>query len=365
MERLYHWANTRGRRWSGLALRVGISSGADLEAVNRIIKAEKAGFDSAWVGDHFTHWSQERMFAETWSTLCIAGTHTSKILLGSGVTDPFRRNPALLAQSAATLDQYSKGRAIVGLGGGEKMNILPFGIEWTKPRARARETVILLRKLWKASVIDPVDYEGEFTTFRRAFIQIAPFRNRSIPIYIAGDSLGMRKLAGEIGDGWYAYIHSPSTFSEDLKAVLEATKKSGSDVASFETVAFLPCAVNTDSESAWDDVADTAATMLLLSGDKLERMGLRSKDLVPSSLRDAFENNDAEEIRKFQAMIKDVPRKAIEAVSAFGTPDECLQTVERFANAGAKHVVLSLRGKNLDASIDLMKRSVLPYLHDS
>lgn len=188
-------------------MKIGISSGADLDVVSKIIKAEKAGFDSAWVGDHFTHWSHDRLFAEVWSTLCVAASHTSEILLGSGVTDPFRRSPALLAQSVATLDHFSNGRAVVGLGGGEKMNILPFGIKWAKPVARAREAVVLLRKLWKASANDPIDYEGEFNTFRRAFIQIAPFRNRTIPIYLAGDSLGMRKLAGEIGDGWYAYIH--------------------------------------------------------------------------------------------------------------------------------------------------------------
>jgi alkanesulfonate monooxygenase SsuD/methylene tetrahydromethanopterin reductase-like flavin-dependent oxidoreductase (luciferase family) len=336
-------------------------SGNPARMIERIARAEKAGFDSAWVGDHFAFWFPGETYLETWSALSAAATATRKIKLGSGVIDPFRRNPALIAQSAATLDILSGGRAILGIGGGEPMNISPYGIKWEKPISRLRETIEAVRMLWRSSMTAPVSYSGEFTKLDSAFLQARPIQNGTMPIYVAGSAKKALRLAGELGDGWYAYVHSARTFQEDLKEVIDGAKLAGKSAEDIDTVAWFMCAVDRDSEKARETVHLPAAMELILAYDKLERLGY-SKD-IPERLALKHIIMNKSEIDSLYEDAKKVPFDAIRETAIFGTPDECIATIEKFAKAEAKHVVVVLLGNDLDGSFDLFQKQIIPHLH--
>ena len=70
-----------------------------------------------------------------------AGAATERIKVGVSVTDTIRRHPAMLAQAALTVDHLASGRSILGLGSGERMNVAPYGIEWSKPVGRLEEAL--------------------------------------------------------------------------------------------------------------------------------------------------------------------------------------------------------------------------------
>ena len=95
-------------------MRIGLLMLGDAPAqvmVERARLAEAVGYDTVWVAD-------ERFYREVYSCLTHIAGHTSKVLLGPCVTDPFSRHPALTAMAIATLDEVSGGRGILGIGAG-------------------------------------------------------------------------------------------------------------------------------------------------------------------------------------------------------------------------------------------------------
>jgi alkanesulfonate monooxygenase SsuD/methylene tetrahydromethanopterin reductase-like flavin-dependent oxidoreductase (luciferase family) len=336
-------------------------SGHPIQTVERIARAEKSGFDSAWVGDHFAFWFPDATYPETWSILSAAAMATKKIKLGSGVIDPFRRNPALIAQSAATLDILSGGRGILGMGGGEPMNILPYGIEWSNPISRLRETIEAVRMLWRSSVNAPVSYSGKFTKLDSAFLQTHPIHNGKMPIYVAASSKKALSIAGELGDGWYAHVHSPKTFQEDLKEVVNGAKLAGKSPEEVDSVAWFLCAVNRDYEKARNTISLAAAMELILAYDKLQRLGYRKSVPERLALKHIIMNNS--EIDRLREEAKDVPFEIIRETAVFGTPDDCISTIEKFAKAGAKHAVFLLLGEDVDSSFELFQNEIIPRVH--
>jgi len=116
--------------------------------------AESLEFDSVWVPDHLVLEDYRRLCPEAWCILSALATRTRRVTLGTSVTDPYRRHPAVLAQTVATLDLISGGRTILGLGAGEAMNTDPYGIPRDMRITRMRETVEILRRLWTGEIID-------------------------------------------------------------------------------------------------------------------------------------------------------------------------------------------------------------------
>jgi alkanesulfonate monooxygenase SsuD/methylene tetrahydromethanopterin reductase-like flavin-dependent oxidoreductase (luciferase family) len=343
-------------------LRAGyFGGGQPLEVVEAFKKAELAGFDDAWLGDHFISWLPEKPFGETWSLLCAAATVTKKIKLGSGVTDPFRRSSALLAQSAATLDQLSQGRAILGLGAGEPMNLVPFGINWERPVSRLKETIHNIIELWNATVDKPYTYSGEFENFREAFLQIKPLKGR-LPIYVGGTSIRTRRIAGEMSDGWFAYIHSTQTFREDVQAVYEAALKSGRSKDAIDTAVYFHCSIDKDPDVARKAVVLPASFALILARDKLQRIGYDEGIPEDFSLEKAVINKRL--VEELQEMATKISDKAISEVALFGTPDQILGRLEQYAKAGLKHCIISLQGKNRDESFQLFGKEIIPHLQN-
>lgn len=333
--------------------------GEPLQVVEAFKRAEQAGFDDAWLGDHFISWLPEKPFGETWSLLSAAATVTKRIKLGSGVTDPFRRSSALLAQSASTLDQLSGGRGILGLGAGEPMNLIPFGIDWEKPVSRLKETIHNIVELWKSSVEKPYSYSGEFENFREAFLQIRPV-NGKMPIYVGGSSLRARRIAGEMSDGWFAYIHSPQTFREDVREVMDAARKFGRSPEDIDTAVYFHCSIDKDPDVARQSVVLPASFALILARDKLHRIGYDEGIPDDFSLEKAVINKRI--VEQLQEMASKISDKAINEVAVFGTPDQILGRIEQYAKAGLKHCVFSLQGKNRDEAFQLFGREIIPHL---
>src|SRR5579864_4916654 len=107
------------------------------ELVDRSRLAEASGYDAVWVAD-------ERFYREVYSTLAVLAQNTRRVQLGTCVTDPFARHPALTAMAIATLDEISGQRAILGIGAGIS-GFPELGIVRRKPAAAIREMVEVVR----------------------------------------------------------------------------------------------------------------------------------------------------------------------------------------------------------------------------
>src|SRR5689334_7508305 len=111
------------------------------QMIERARLAEASGYDTLWVAD-------ERFYREVYSILAILAQHTKRVKLGTCVTDPFARHPALTAMAIATLDEISNQRAILGVGAGIS-GFVELGVVRKKPAVAIREMIEVVRALLK------------------------------------------------------------------------------------------------------------------------------------------------------------------------------------------------------------------------
>lgn len=122
-----------------------------MEIVNYAKLAEKTGIDSIWIAEDY-------FLRDAISIISSAATSTQKIKLATGVINPYTRNPILIAQTMATLDEISNGRTILALGTGVPFIIENMGIKFEKPLTMIRESVRIIRMLFKT---EKVNYQGK------------------------------------------------------------------------------------------------------------------------------------------------------------------------------------------------------------
>jgi 5,10-methylenetetrahydromethanopterin reductase len=157
--------------------------------VERARLAEAVGYGTVWLPD-------ERFFREVYSCLAHFAAHTSKVLLGPCVTDPFSRHPALTAMAIATLDEISGQRAILGIGAGVS-GFAELGINRSKPARAIREMIGVIRALLLG---ESVDFHGEVIEFHQGRLSFVPTRS-AVPIYVASNGPLGQRVAGAVADG--------------------------------------------------------------------------------------------------------------------------------------------------------------------
>ena len=153
------------------------------EVADLIVRAERGGFDYAWMPD------TQLLNRDLWITLGAAATRTSRIALGPNVTNPVTRHPTVTASAAVTLDELSAGRCVLGIGSGES-SVHVMGRK-AATLAELRESVELMRKLW----------EGRWVAPHGPSFHLQYASGRRVPVYIAASRPRMLQLAGEVADG--------------------------------------------------------------------------------------------------------------------------------------------------------------------
>ena len=179
---------------------------------NIALKAEKLGYDSVWICDHFS-WEKLRVWLECWTTLSALSSITKKIRLGTIVLCNLYRNPSLAAMMGTTLDSISNGRLEFGIGAGwNDIECYNFGIKFPRPKKRLgmlKESVEILKNLWTQEC---TTYLGKYYTIRDAYCEPKPVQKPHPPILIGG---GGEKLTLKI----VAKLADKSNFSGTLETV--------------------------------------------------------------------------------------------------------------------------------------------------
>lgn len=215
-----------------LGVALAPSKQIDLAAVvDLALQAERLGYDSVWV--------PETWGADAVSLLALLAVRTSTIRLASGVLNVYSRSAALIAQTAATLQELSGGRFILGLGSSGPIVVERWhGVPFDRPLARTREYVSVIRTALRG---EEVRYEGDILQLRDFKLLNPP--PTCPPIYIA--ALGPRnvRLTGEIADGWLP-IFAPIGRLDGLIAELRRGEgAAGRSPGSVEVAAYLPALV--------------------------------------------------------------------------------------------------------------------------
>ena len=191
-----------------------------------LIEWAKAAEDAGFAGAFMTEAGNDSLACSL-----ALGLHTKRIMLGTAITNIYFRHPALLANEAAAVQEFTGGRFILGLGTGHREMNTILKIDMGDPMAKMREIVAAIRK----------PLEGGTT---------GPKVTKKLPIYLAGVSKPMVKLAGEIGDGVIFNFYPPRRVKEAIGELEEGARAAGRDPKQIEPTLFATAFISDDLEAA-------------------------------------------------------------------------------------------------------------------
>jgi 5,10-methylenetetrahydromethanopterin reductase len=268
--------------------------------------------------------------------LTFVALHTRTIQVGTMVTDPYTRHPALTAMAMATLDEIAGGRAILGLGAGVA-GFAEMQLARPKPAQAMREAIAVVRQLWRG---DTVDYNGEVIALSHGRLDFRPVR-ASIPVYIASNGPMGLALAGEVADG--AVMQSPvapALVEWFLHQVQRGAQRAGRDPAAIDVVARLNLCIDEDARLAKDIMRPTIARTLIAQQPHFRTFvtaGLALPPRLQEMITSMGYTHDAALLAPVAAL---VPDTFVDAITLAGTVEDVATTVVRLAQQGVTHIMI-------------------------
>jgi coenzyme F420-dependent glucose-6-phosphate dehydrogenase len=313
-----------------------------LELLDQAVAAEKAGFESINMSDHFNPWDPAGNACNTWTWFGAAAAKLKGIEMGTGVTCPILRyNPAIVAQAAATVDRMSPGRFYLGVGTGEALNEYPVTAEWPDYKTRQdmmREAMDLMRLLWTG---DEITFDGDYYALRKARLYTAP--RREIPIYVSSLVPGSAFFAGYYGDGLVTGASTP----ENMKAIIAnfdaGARESGKDPAQ------MPKQV--ECFAAYTDNEEAAITTFKQYWAGTMAPAMYTQNLYTPSMSAANGGiAGTDTIRKSMCISTDRDKQA--------------KFAQRFIDLGFNRVYIHFAGPDITGMIEGYGKNVLPAIRE-
>lgn len=335
-----------------MALTLGYKASAEQfsprELVEIAVAAERHGFESVAVSDHFQPWRHEgghAPFSLAW--IAAVGERTSSIRIGTSVMTPtFRYNPAVIAQAFATMGCLYPDRVFLGVGSGEALNEIATGFrgagdqDWPdfKERfARLRESVRLMRALWTG---DRVNFEGEYYSTHDASIYDVP--EGGIPIYIAAGGPVVAKYAGRAGDGFICTSGKGRELYVDqlIPAVQEGVKAADRPFTSIDRMIEIKLSYEETEEAALENTRFWSP----LSLSKEQKHDITD----PLEMERAADALPIEQIAKRWIVGTD--------------PDAVVEQIGQYVDWGFNHLVFHGPGHDQERFMTLFERDLAPRL---
>ncbi len=293
--------------------------------------AEEHGFELGLISDHFHPWiDAQGQSPFVWTTIGAILASTSRLRLGTGVTCPLMRiHPAVVAQAAATCASLAPGRFFLGVGSGENLNEHVLGDRWPGAGERVEmleEAIEVMRLLWEGGV---VNHRGRHYTVEDARIYTLP--DDPVELVLAAANPRVAELAGRVADG----LVNTSPDAE----IVEAFERAGG--SGKPRYGMLHVCVHEDEGEArrmahklWPNVA---------LGGELAREIKNPVD--------------------FESAVEPITEDAVaETVPCGADPDQHLEQLRKFADAGFDHVWVHQIGDDQTAFLRFYRDTVLPRL---
>lgn len=284
---------------TGLRAGVMLGGGSPAQITSLARRIEATGFDSIFVGDHV---SFHVPILESLTLLSYLAAATERVSLGTAVYLMPLRHPTTTAKVTATLDTLSGGRLILGIGvGGEfPPEFDAVGVPVAERGSRTDEAIGIVRRLWTE---DRVEHRGRHFSLSPVSIAPKPAQEGGPPIWVGGRRAPAFRRAGRLGDGYISHMTDADRYAENLAAIARAAGDAGRAPLRFATAALLFTALDEVYERALDRAA------------------------------------------KILQRIYGVPfRDAAKRYCLLGRPEDCLEQLRRFVDAGCRHVLFSPLG---------------------
>jgi F420-dependent oxidoreductase-like protein len=311
----------------------GIGPGEQLQLVQ---EAERIGYDSVWAAEAYG--------SDAATVLAWLAAGTSKIKLGSAIFQMPGRTPAMTAMTAATIDELSGGRMILGIGSsGPQVAEGWHGQRFGHQLQRTREYVAVVRK---ALARERLEFKGETLELplpdgpgKALKLMISPVQER-IPIYLAAIGPKNTALAGEIADGWIPTFFSPEHVADFRELLEEGAARSGRSLEGFEMAPTVQSYVSDDREMARNLMRPGLA--LYIGG-----MGSRKQNFYNNLVKRYGFEEAAEEVQNLYLDGKKaeageaIPAELIDQIALCGPKDFVRERIAAFRDAGVGTLMVS------------------------
>ncbi|HKH69201.1 MAG TPA: LLM class flavin-dependent oxidoreductase [Reyranella sp.] len=281
---------------------------------------DRCGYDSMWVGDHVAF---TIAIFDPLMQLAQAAVLSRRLVFGTDVYLLPLRHPTPVAKQVSTLDHLTEGRFIFGVGvGGEfPKEYEACGVPLNERGARLSESLTIMRKLWTG---EPVSHAGKFFTFEGVKMQPPPRQPGGPPIWCGGRADPALRRIGRMTDGWMSYVVTPDMYRQGLEKIA------------------------------------TAASEAARTFDR----GFGTAHLLFTRIDDTYEKAlDAATVSLSQRYAMDF-RKAAQRYCALGTPQDVVETIFKFQQAGVRHLILDFVGpyEERDQQIERFAAEAIPLL---
>jgi len=303
------------------ALKVGVKFAGDMpisEMLDSAALAEKTGYSSLWV-------NESRFTRDAVTRISAIAAVTKTAAVGTAVLNPFTRSVMLLAITAATIDEISKGRFILGMGIGTKRYLSSEGIHVSKSLTRLREYVLVMRRLWRG---ETVSFQGETIGLSQVKLDFRPFRD-NVPIYFGATEKRGIEFAASVGDGIILNGYTPKSHAEGVRELLAQ----GESNSNMPVLGNVMVSMDEDEEAAIEGARPLAFTYFTSIPAIAKANGI-SQDLI-------HELRELESKEGLTNAMEQLPVSIIRNAVAAGTAEQCKKWIRDYLQAGLHEVLIT------------------------
>jgi 5,10-methylenetetrahydromethanopterin reductase len=330
---------------------VGLISEKPVGTLSRNIKlADDLNFDNAWVSDQFNN-------RNVFVTLTYAATVTQRIKLGTGVVNPYFRHPSILASAAASLNEASKGRAVLGIGTGavEGAESSPAYSKEDRfkrigqPLRTTREAVEIIRKLLAGG---NVTYDGEVFRTRQCKLNFPPME---IPIYLGARRKLMFRMAGELADGVITHGIDEGYIKYVIGEIKKGAEKSGRSLDSFDLAVWTYL-----STSQSEHVKKTFRIFAGWLAESLPDEALPFMNLNEGTLEKIKKMRELIAVGRIEESAKYVDDKLSDTMHILGNKEKCIEAIEKAVHKGVTQIVIATLDEELKSTLEFVGKEIMP-----
>ena len=306
--------------------------------------AEAAGFDTVFSSSHYNN-------RDPFVALDRIAQRTDDVRVGPGVVNPYETHPVTLASRVASLDEAADGRAVFGVGAGDRSTLENLGFERDRPLRRVLESFKVAQDLFAG---ERVDHDGTFQA-TDAGLNFEP-PSESIPIYVGAQGPHMIRMAAKHADGVLLNGSHPKDFAWAAEQVEAGLTERPDERGDFDFAAYASVSVATDGEAAREAARPPVAFIAAGAAPPvLDRHGIDTERA--ERIGERISAGD------FEAAFGTVSEEMIDAFCIAGTPGGIEERIDAVMEHADSFVVGSPLGPDLDEAVRLAG-SVLPTRRD-
>ncbi|MEE8466260.1 MAG: LLM class flavin-dependent oxidoreductase [Dehalococcoidia bacterium] len=284
---------------------------------------EELGYEYISAGEHFMRGDPPGPTHAALPVLAVAAGATDNIrILSSIILTPFY-HPLVLARTTATLDAASGGRLTLGVGvGGEfPVEFEAAGLKVNQRGRRTDECLEVMRKLWTG---ERVTFSGRHFQLTDAMINPTPVQQPNPPVWVSGRRDAAMARAAKFGDGWMPYFYDAARYRDSVQKIQGFAAESGRDMSRFQWAHFPYIAIYPTEQQAAEVAAEQLGGQYLYGGEFL--------DIV----------------RKYCLL---------------GTVENCIQQLQEYIDAGARHIIFSISCPEEDRQrhLEVIAKELIPH----